>query len=190
MGVTVLRQAPFFGQRNTLRAAVLVNNRRPSVGTIEVTDGETSIGGGSVTSTGQLRLVLPPTLGAGRHDLLVVYRDAAGVQIASSTLAIDVAPASTMMALRGASSASPGAPVSFTAWVRNAPPARRASTGSVSFWNSDVLLGTAPLTFSSLTRAAAVLTTSLPAGGHTITATYDGDGNHTGSTSGRTIAIK
>jgi len=72
-----------------------------------------------------------------------------------------------------------GQSVTFTATVVAVAPGAGAPTGSVTFFDNGVSIGSA-----AVSAGTAGLSTSALAGGiHPITATYSGDGNFTGSTS-------
>jgi hypothetical protein len=84
-------------------------------------------------------------------------------QTSTTTTVASSAPTSTF-----------GQPVTFTATVSPA-----ASTGTVQFFDGGSSLGTAPLGGGS----AALTTSTLAVGGHSIHVTYNGDATHSGSTS-------
>jgi hypothetical protein len=71
-----------------------------------------------------------------------------------------------------------GNPVTFTATVTPTS-GSGTPTGTVTFYNGSVPLGTATLSSGS----ASLSTSTLPVGTHSITATYNGDGNYQTSTS-------
>jgi len=191
VAVSATRSSFVFGQRSMAKTiTTLANGKRASTGQVQIAEGLTVLGSRNVTRTGGSNFVVPATLDVGTHTLTVSYRDTNGNQLASNTLSVTVMAASTQMALSGPASATPGASATFTASVTDRAPARGAGTGFVSFWDGQVLLGTAPLVTVSPTRSTALLTTALAAGSHTITSTYDGDTNHTGSTSRRSIAVR
>src|SRR5262249_2830896 len=95
-------------------------------------------------------------------------------------VAVTVNPASTAVAL--ASSLNPaltGQAVTFTATVAAVAPGAGAPTGTVTFKDGTVVLGT----FAVRPDGTATFTTSFaPAGGHAVTATYSGDANFVSST--------
>jgi hypothetical protein len=96
---------------------------------------------------------------------------------AASTLT--VAKADTTVALTTSSgSAVAGTPVTLTATVSAVAPGSGTPTGTVDFFSNGQLLGSA-----TLTNGTATLSTALPAGADTITATYEGDANFNTATS-------
>jgi ELWxxDGT repeat protein/VCBS repeat-containing protein len=72
-----------------------------------------------------------------------------------------------------------GDPVTFSAAVTGWFP-----TGEVTFSEGGVTLGTAPVVATAAGNIATFQTSTLPSGVHTITATYLGDINHSGSAAG------
>ena len=72
-----------------------------------------------------------------------------------------------------------GQPATFTATVMAVAPGAGAATGSVTFFDNGVSIGSAALSAGTATLS----TSALAAGIHPITATYAGDANFTGSTS-------
>ena len=74
-----------------------------------------------------------------------------------------------------------GQSATFTATVVPVAPGAGTRTGSVTFFDAGVSLGSTVL---SAAGTASLSTAGLPAGIHPITATYSGDGNFNGSTSG------
>lgn len=83
----------------------------------------------------------------------------------------------TTALVTGASPSLTGQPVSFTAVVT--PAGSGTATGSITFYDGTITLGTQRLTSGS----ASITTTALSVGTHSITAVYGGDANFTGSTS-------
>jgi YVTN family beta-propeller protein len=131
-----------------------------------------------------------PSLPLGTH---ILYAFATDGQDANSTgmeqqligsmaaYLFEVVPASTTTALTSAPNPSYlGESVTFTATVTVTPPGSGTPTGTVTFFDGTITLGSVALTSSG----QAVYTTSvLSVGGHSITATYSGAPNYLGSTS-------
>jgi Bacterial Ig-like domain (group 3)/FG-GAP-like repeat/FG-GAP repeat len=120
-------------------------------------------------------------IGTGTHNVLASYPGDAdrrpsvsptvaliATQLTSTTTGITAAP----------NPALAGQPVTLTATVSPAPTG--ASLGTVSFYNSSVLLDTASINASGL---ATFTTSTLPPGGLTLTAVYSGNAAFAGSTS-------
>lgn len=119
------------------------------------------------------------SLAVGSHTLTVTYSgDSDNASVTSSAVMVTIQLAPTATAL--GSSANPGTfgkPVVFTASVVSDSP---SPTGTVSFLDGTVSLGTAALSGSG---SASVTTSSLSFGVHNITAVYSGDADHATSTS-------
>jgi hypothetical protein len=96
------------------------------------------------------------------------------------TLTITQAPSITALATSGSPILS-GASVTFAATVASSTTG--VPTGMVTFFDGTTSLATAPLVAGAATFSA----TTLAGGSHTITATYSGDGNFLGSTSGPVV---
>jgi hypothetical protein len=95
-----------------------------------------------------------------------------------------VTPDSTLTALlTSASGAALGQPVTLSAGVAPQVSASATETGSVVFYDGSTPLAAVSLGSGGVVGAAAFTTSSLSPGVHTLTATYPGDANHTGSTS-------
>jgi len=159
------------GQAVTLGASV---SPAGATGTVQFLDGASSLG--VVTLNQGAASLATSALAAGSHSLTVVYSgDATHVAATSAGLTLSVVKTATAAAL--ATSLSPsiyGQSVTFTAQVSPA-----AATGSIQFKDGSSLLGTVTMSGG----AAALAVSSLPVGTHSITATYSGDANFTGSAS-------
>ncbi|HVT96815.1 MAG TPA: Ig-like domain-containing protein, partial [Acidobacteriaceae bacterium] len=96
-------------------------------------------------------------------------------------VAVTVNQASTTMTLvANGGSANPGSTVTLTATV--APQVGGTPTGTVDFYDGSTLLGSGTLASAAAGAAATFSTTALSSGSHSISATYAGDTNFTGST--------
>jgi hypothetical protein len=145
-----------------------------ATGTVQFLDGSTSLGTVTITS-GSAALSLS-TLAAGSHSITAVYSgDTDYVTSTSAAVTQTVNKANSTVAL--ISSANPsvfGAPVTLTATITPA-----SATGSVQFLDGATVLGTAAVSGGS----AALTTSSLGTGSHSIVAVYSGDAQYAGSTS-------
>src|SRR5262249_40034960 len=167
-----------FGQAETLTATVTSPAGVPT-GTVTFLDGTTVLGTAQLNA-GQA--VLPVSLGVGNHQLTAVYGGTDGFAGSTSAAsAVTVNPAATTVAL--GSSVNPavtGQVVTFTATVAAVAPGAGTPTGTVTFQDGYVVLGT----FTVGADGTAMVTTSFAtAGGHAITASYSGDANLQASTS-------
>jgi parallel beta-helix repeat protein len=127
------------------------------------------------------------TLGAGTYSITAMYN--ASLLYASSTSSavlevVNGAPTGTVLA----SAPNPstfGQSVSLTATVA-APQTSSIPTGSVSFQEGSLILGSMPL---SANGAATFATNALAVGSHTIVAVYSGSGNNNTSTSNPVVQV-
>jgi hypothetical protein len=151
----------------------------------------TSVDGTTVLGTAQLnagQAVLPVSLGVGNHQLTAVYGGAAGFAGSTSAAsAVTVSPAATAVML--GSSLNPavtGQAVTFTATVAAVAPGAGTPTGTVTFKDGNVVLGTFAVGPGG---KATFITTFAAAGGHAITASYSGDPNFVGSSQALTEQV-
>jgi hypothetical protein len=144
-------------------------------GTVTFSDGGTNLGTGTLDASGKATFATS-TLSAGSRSLTATYGgNSTFGGSASAPLAYAVTKANTSTSVSSNNSASAyGQAVTFTATV--SPP---AATGTVQFFDGGTSLGTATLSGGR----ASVSTSSLAVGNHSITATYSGDANNTGSSS-------
>ncbi len=162
-----------YGQSVTFTATV---SPSAATGTVTFYDGSTQIATTQTISGGSAS-VSTSTLGVGSHTITAVYSGDANYATSTGTLSGGQAvnPDSTTTSL--ASSKNPsnlGDSVTFTATVIPS-----SATGSVTFQDGAISIGNVMLS----TGAAALTTSSLGAGPHSITAVYGGDGNDATSTS-------
>ncbi len=169
-----------FGQSVTLTASVTSGSGSPS-GSVQFFDGTTMLGTGGL-SAGSATLALN-NLAVGSHSITARYLGDANFDVsAAAALSQAVSKAATSTAL-ASSVLSPtvGQPVTFTATVSTlCPPAVGVPTGTVQFSIDGSPAGGAVALAGG---TAAMTTSSMTPGQHTIAATYTGDGNFNGSTS-------
>jgi hypothetical protein len=167
-----------FGQPLTLTASVNSPTGTPT-GTVTFKDGNTVLGSAAVNAAGQATLTL--TLLVGSHALTASF--AATGAFTGSTSAVvpeTVNPAATATSLRASATSVPtGRPVTFTATVTALAPGAGTPTGTVTFIDGNMVLGTGALNGSG---AATLTISSLPVGQHAITAVYSGAATFAGST--------
>lgn len=166
--------SPAYGQSITLTATVTSG----ATGTVTFSDGGSSLGTSSLNA-GQATLSIS-TLTAGTHSITAKYNGSANYAAStSSAVQVTVSQATATTALSSSSPTSiVGQSVTFTATVTSATSG--TPTGPVTFFDGAATLGSGTLNSS---RQATFSTSSLSAGTHSITATYGGDTNFTGSTS-------
>ena len=166
-----------FGQAEALTATVNSPAGTPT-GSVTFLDGNTVLGTAPVNAAGQA--ILAVSLGVGNHALTASFAGSGGFTGSSSAAAtVTVNRAATTVAL--GSSVNPavtGQAATFTATVAAVAPGAGAPTGTVTFKDGDVILGTVAVGAGG----TATFTTSFAAaGGHAITAVYSGDPNFVGS---------
>jgi sugar lactone lactonase YvrE len=158
-------------------SSTLTTNGVAPTGTLTLRDGGVVIASQPVTAAGTFTFN-PSNLSIGTHTLTTAYSgDANNAAAVSPAITVVVQQAATMTALSSSANSSPlGQPVTFTATITSDSP---AISGSVSFYDGGVLLGT-----GAVTNGTATYTTStLAFGVNNITAVYSGDTNHATSTS-------
>ena len=170
-----------FGQGVTFTATVSANpsSAGTPTGSVQFADNGTNIGG-SVALSGGGASVSSPNLTVGAHNIVATYSsDDANFLGSSGNTSQQVDMASTLTALT--SSADPsvfGQPVTLTATVGAVAPGAGAPTGAVAFDDGGANLGSANL----IGGQAVITTPGFSVGGHTLTASYGGDGNFKTST--------
>jgi hypothetical protein len=170
-----------YGQSVTLTATVspVAPGFGTPTGSVTFYDGSTTLGT-AVLSKGVAKLVTK-TLAAGSHAIKAVYSGDAGFAGSkSSVLTQTVNSDATSTSLTSSlNPSSLGQAVTFTANVSVVAPGSGIPSGTVTFYD-----GSTPLATVTLRSASAKFTTkALAAGGHSITAVYNGDSNIQGSTS-------
>jgi autotransporter-associated beta strand protein len=171
-----------FGQAVTFTATVapVSPGTGTPTGTVTFKDGNNVLG--TSTLTGGAAIFSTSTLTVGMHAITATYNgDTALGPSTSAILSQVVNQASTTTTL--SSSANPaaiGQMITFTATVTAASPGAGVPTGTVTFMDGTVTLGTGSL---DATGHATFQTASLAEGTHSITANYSGDTNFLTSTS-------
>jgi hypothetical protein len=159
------------GQIETLTATVSSQAGTP-IGSVIFRDGATVLGFVPLDAAGQA--TVPVSLGIGTHALTASFSGSIGFADSdSAATAVTVNPAATTVALGSSvNPAGTGQAVTFTANVAAVAPGGGTPTGTVTFKDGNVVLGTVAVG----TRGTATFTTSFAAtGSHVITAVYSGD---------------
>jgi Bacterial Ig-like domain (group 3)/Putative Ig domain len=129
--------------------------------------------------TGTATLSGTPSSGtSGIYKLVITAHNSAGDATQNFSLTVNEAATTTKL-LSSANPSVYGQVVTFTATVAGAAPNAYTPTGTVSFSDGTVSLGSATLVHGT----ASLSSSSLAVGGHPITATYSGDGNFLTSSS-------
>jgi sugar lactone lactonase YvrE len=147
-------------------------------GTVSFYNGATLLGSGPVNSSG-IATFATSTLPAGVLSLTAVYSGNTGFAGSTSPAVNETVEAVTTTTLIATPNpAVAGQSVTITATVLPAPTG--SSTGTVSFYDGETLLGSGPVNSSGI---ATFITSSLPAGILSLTAVYSGNTGFAGSTS-------
>jgi hypothetical protein len=173
--VTTSPSPSSYGQTVTITASVPAGD----TGTITFSNGATTIGSGTVDSSGKV-VVTTSTLPVGTDTITASYGGDAANNSATGTATQTVTKASPTMTL--SSSVNPSVAsqaVSFTATV----PAN--ATGTVTFTSGATNLGTATISNGTAT----ISTSSLPIGSDSIAASYGGDSNNNTATASLTQTV-
>src|SRR5262249_45541994 len=147
-------------------------------GTVIFRDGDAVLGTAPVDANGQATLA--PPLAAGNHTLTASFAGTGNfANSASAAAGVTVSRAATTVALTSSvNPAATGQAVTFTATVAAVAPGATTPTGTVTFKDGNVILGTVAVGAAGTAR----LTTSFAAaGGHAVTAVYSGDASFVGS---------
>ena len=174
------------GQSVTFTATVTGPSGNTTVpsGTVNFFDGILMIGSGAVNSSGQATYTTS-SLSAATHNITASYSGDATFLASTSASLFQIVNAATLPATTTAliSSLNPsisGNSVTFTATVAGPAGNTTVPTGSVTFYDGTTSLG--PGSLNGVAQAA-LATSALGAGTHSITAVYGGDTNFAGSTS-------
>jgi hypothetical protein len=147
-------------------------------GTVTFFDGTTVLGSARIDINGQATLKV--SLGVGSHALTASFTGTGGFADSTSAAVTEtVNRAATTVAL--GSSVNPavtGQAVTFTAKVAIVAPGAGAPSGTVTFKDGNVVLGTVAVDRGGTAMFA---TSFAAAGGHVITAVYNGDANFVGN---------
>ena len=177
-----------FGQSTTLTATVAqtAGATTPTGGTVTFKDGAATLGAPVTLVNGTATLgVSNLTIAGNPHSLTASYAGVANTFGASTSNAVSqtVNQASTTTSLARTSGITPsvfGQSLTFTSTVAAVAPGAGTPTGNVTFTDGANTLATVPLSGST----AALTTTTLAVGAHSIIATYNADTNFTASISG------
>lgn len=171
-----------YGTAVSFTAVVTATGTVTPTGTVTFYDGGTQIGTGTLTAAGTATASATfqtSSLSAAAHTITATYGgDADNFTSTSAGLTETVNVASTTTAV--AASANPaiaGKSVTFTATVT---PSSGKAAGTVNFYNGTALLGTGTLNAADV---ATWSSSTLAVGSYSITATYVGNADDTGSTS-------
>jgi len=164
------------GNSVTFTATVL-----PSAATGSVTFKDGSNALGTVALSGGSASLTTSSLSAGSHNITAIYGGDGTYSGSTSGTVVQVVNTTTKLNTTTTLTSSPnpsnkGQTVTFTGAVSPST----GPTGTVTFKDRTTTLGTRALS----SGIATLSTSSLSTGSHSITATYNGDTNYNGSTSG------
>ena len=186
---------PVPGQQVTYTATV--SAAAPGAGTASGTvslidDGAPVAGCQSLTlsSTASPEVTCSETYDAdATHSIVATYGGNADFLPSTAAFTETVAPISTTTSVTASSGTSTsGEAVSFTATVATSTSVANP-TGSVTFSDNGAPLGTSTLTTSGRVTTTSMLLTTLPLGVNSITASYSGDPDFGGSSSGPAATV-
>ncbi len=164
-----------YGQSVTFTATVASSSGTPA-GSVTFKDGSTTLGSSSLNSSGVATFPIS-SLAGGAHSVTAAYSGNSSYSGSTSLpLVQTVNKVGTTTTLTSSPNPSNnGQNVTFTATVSPS-----TATGSVQFFDGGTSLGTQTLSSGKATLSTSTLTV----GTHSITATYSGDNNYSGSNSG------
>jgi len=173
--LTAFPNPSVFGQPVSLTAAVR-SGTFPVQGSVRFMRGSSSLGTATLDASGNAVLSVT-TLPVGTDALTAVYAGSTGFRGSRSSAVSEVVnAAATKTTVSSSENPAPkGTPVTFTATV--APAFTGTPTGTVTFMMGSTVLGTVTL----VNGMASVTPAPLGLGTHTITATYNGSADFTGS---------
>ena len=177
-----------YGQNVTFTATVQGAHETPS-GQVRFLDGTNVLGTGTLTAAGTATLSIS-TLSTGTHAITAAYGATTNSAPSVSTVLNEVIqPQQTTTTTTLASSANPatsGQTIAFTASVAKPPQSPQQPTGTVTFLDGNVILGTKSL---DNTGSATFITSALDTGSHNITANYIGDAMAKASASAAVLEV-
>ena len=177
--LTASATSSVFGQSVTLTASVTSAGGTPT-GTVTFFEDGAVAGTAPVNANGVATLTVAP--GVGSHSLTAAFGGTSAFAASTSAAVTEIVrKAATTTALSASvSSVSANHTVTFTATIAAVAPGAGTPTGTVTFKDGNVVLGTATVGAGGKATLSASFSAT---GSHTITAVYSGDGNFVGSSS-------
>jgi hypothetical protein len=145
-----------------------------TTGTVTITNGSTIVGTGTINPSTGVATVTTSSLPSGTGTITATYNGDPNNNTATGSTSQTVNKASSSVVLTSSLNPSTfGQPVTFTATVPV------ASTGTITFHDGATVLGSIAISGG----VASLTTSTLATGTHTVTASYAGDTNYSGSVS-------
>lgn len=149
-------------------------------GTVTFTNGATTLGSGTLDSSGKASISLSSLAVGGPYTITASYVASGSFTASSGTINQTVNKATTTSTVSATPNPSVyGQSVTFTATVSTVAPGVGSPSGTFSFFDGSTNLGSGIITAG----VATLTTSSLSTGTHAIIVQYNGDGNFNGSTS-------
>lgn len=175
-----------YGSTVTVTTTVAPATSGQPTGTVTILDGGTAIG--TATISGTQAVFTTNTLAAGVHNLTAQYGGDTNYTASTSTntAKVTIVTASTTTSLGFTSgTVAYGASVTMIATINNGNAA--TASGTVNFTDNGQPLATVTINVGD--SSASYTTSALPLGSNSITATYSGDSNYTGSTATAPLVV-
>jgi Bacterial Ig-like domain (group 3)/FG-GAP-like repeat/RTX calcium-binding nonapeptide repeat (4 copies) len=152
-------------------------------GTVTFYDGATLLD--TVNVAGGVATFVTSKLNAGSHNITAVYNGSGSYSAspASNTVIQQVDTASTTLVLAGSGTTTYGNVATLTANISVTAPGGGTPTGTVTFFVDGTPVSSVPV----VGGVAVLNTATLTPGGHSVTATYNGDSNVAGSPPSNTV---
>jgi cyclophilin family peptidyl-prolyl cis-trans isomerase len=183
IALTPLLGTPVFGQLVTLTATVsaLAPAGGLPAGSVQFQDFGTNLSWPAIVDSSGKATLSISTLGVGQHNITAIYNGDASFETSSTVagMGVTVNKAATAIALAAPQIA--GNSVTISGWVTVTSPGGGVPSGSVVFKDGTLTIGTSAIGYPQ--GNVTLQTSALGVGSHTITATYVGDSNFTGSIS-------
>ncbi len=181
VAVTSSVASPVFGQSVMFTATVTVTAPGSGTPTGSVTFYDNGVSLGSAALSGNAATLSTAALSVAGHSITATYAGDANFSTGTSGVFNQpVGKAATSTSIGSAPNPSVfGSAVTFTATVAATAPGAGTQTGTVTFYDGGVVLGSSAVSGGT----ASLATAALIGGVHMITASYGGDGNFNGSSS-------
>ena len=186
------------GEPVTYTATVTVNapGSGTPTGTVSFTDGGNPISGCqnlTLPGTAPLSVQCQQTYSTvASHSIVATYTPGTiNYKTSSDSLTEEVAQLGTTTTIGDSTGSSTyGLPVTFTATIAPSPGGSVSPTGTVSFTdNGSTGLGSAPVSTTDGVTTASLTLSNLPAGDHSVQATYSGDTTYVTSSSSTAATV-